>query len=99
MTTALHLMAALVALTGLVVALLILVGTRRADLSLGVFLDLLVAAGLLRLAAASTWTAIIGAGAIVLIRQLVTRAFRRGGRALGGWRPLLSRDPRPESTP
>ncbi len=99
MTTSLHLMAALVALTGLVTALSILAGTRRVDLSLGVFLDLLVAAGLLRLAAASTWTAIIGAGAIVLIRQLVMWAFRRGGRALGGWRPQLSRDPRTESTP
>jgi hypothetical protein len=98
MTTALHLVAALVALAGLVVALLILLDTRRVDMTLGVFLDLLVAAGLLRLAAASSWTAIIGAGGIVLIRQIVMLAFRRGGRALGGWHPLISRDARSESS-
>ncbi len=90
-------MAAMVALSGLVAALFILLGTRRVDVTVGVFLDLLVAAGLLRLAAASTWSAIIGAGAILGIRQIVMWAFRRGGRALGGWRPLITRHLRTES--
>ncbi len=57
------------------------IGTRRGALAfavtwrlrtgLGVLLDLLLAAGLLRLAAQPTWTGIATAAAIVAVRKLV----------------------------
>ena len=59
-----------------------LVATRRPALALGVFLDLLLAAGLLRLAAEQTWTSLGTAAAIVLLRRLIGAGLRAGGRAL-----------------
>ena len=46
------------------------------------FLDLLLAAGLLRLAAEPTWTSLGTAAAIVLLRRLIGAGLRAGGRTL-----------------
>ncbi len=59
-----------------------LAATRRPALALGVFLDMLLAAGLLRLAAEPTWASLGTAAAIVLLRRLAGAGLRAGGRAL-----------------
>ncbi|GAB3445585.1 hypothetical protein GCM10027517_26760 [Phycicoccus ginsengisoli] len=70
----------LVASAGLVAGLAAVCVTRRLLPSLGVFLDLLLAAGLLRLATAGSWQAIAGAAAIVAIRKLAVLGLRSSGR-------------------
>lgn len=82
-----------VELAGLLVAAAILLGAavlasaRSVRAALGVFLDLLLAAGLLRLAVASTWDAIAAAAAIVVVRKLavssLTRSLSMPGPTLG----------------
>ncbi|HYO37992.1 MAG TPA: hypothetical protein VER97_18085 [Geodermatophilus sp.] len=61
-----------------------LAATRRPALALGVFLEMLLAAGLLRLAAEPTSTSLGTAAAIVLLRRLVGAGLRTGGRAFSG---------------
>jgi hypothetical protein len=56
----------------LAVSALTLLSTRRIATALPVLLDLLLAAGLLRLSATASWQAIASAAAIVLIRKLAT---------------------------
>jgi hypothetical protein len=63
--------AATIGAMGLVVAVLAWGTTRRADLSLSIFIDMLLAAGLLRLAAADTWPAIATAAGFLVVRRLV----------------------------
>jgi hypothetical protein len=66
----------------LVAGAVALVATRRPALALGVLLDLLLAAGLLRLAAEPTWTSLATAAAVVGLRRLAGGGLRAGGRAL-----------------
>jgi len=87
------------ALAGLVIsaaavvaAVLALAVSRRPGLALSVFLDLLLAAGLLRLAGDPDWQAIATAAAIVAIRRLLGLGLRIGDRSLTftartGWAP------------
>ena len=63
--------ALLVAAAGLLLGALTLVTTRHLRPALGILLDLLLAAGLLRLAFLGTWRAIAGAATVVLVRKLV----------------------------
>jgi hypothetical protein len=63
-----------------VAAVVALVATRRPALALGVLLDLLLAAGLLRLAAEPTWSSIATAAAVVALRRLIGVGLRAGGR-------------------
>jgi hypothetical protein len=60
-----------------VVGVLVLVASRSPRMTLHVLLDLLLAAGLLRLAAAETWRAIAVAAAIVGIRKLASGGILR----------------------
>jgi len=62
----------LVAAAAVLIGLLVLAVTRSVRTALPVLLDLLLAAGLLRLSADLGWGAIAGAAAIVLIRKLVS---------------------------
>jgi hypothetical protein len=68
--------------------------TRSLLPSLGLFLDFLLAAGLLRLATAGTWQAIAAAAVIVAIRKLAvlglrsTGGFHPGGPPTGGGAPV-----------
>jgi hypothetical protein len=63
----------------LIAGLLTVVTTRRPALALSVFLDLLVAAGLLRLAGDPSWQAIATAAAIIALRRLIGFGLRAGG--------------------
>ncbi len=69
-----------------------LAATRRPALALAVFLDLLLAAGLLRLAAEPTWTSLGTAAAVVALRRLIGAGLRAGGRAWSA--PAVAPGPR-----
>ncbi|PRY47724.1 uncharacterized protein DUF1622 [Geodermatophilus tzadiensis] len=75
----------------LVAGALALVATRRPALALGVLLDLLLAAGLLRLATEPTWTSIATAAAVVALRRLIGAGLRAGGRVLADPSPPARR--------
>ena len=66
----------------LVAGTVALAATRRPATALGVLLDLLLAAGLLRLAAEPTWGSIATAAAVVLLRRLIGMGLRAGDRVL-----------------
>ena len=68
----------------LVCGALALARTRRPALALGVFLDLLVAAGLLRLSGRPDWQTIATAAALLVIRRLIGFGLRTGGRTWSG---------------
>ncbi|MEO7753319.1 MAG: hypothetical protein ABIS35_07880 [Terracoccus sp.] len=70
-----------VVLAGLVLALAGLVATRDGVGSLRIFLDLLLAGGLLRLTADVGWSALATTAALVAIRTVVVRAVHRSARA------------------
>lgn len=63
--------ASMIAVAGVLVGACLLAVTRDLRTALPVTLDLLMAAGLLRLTAAGTWQAIATAAAIVAVRKLV----------------------------
>jgi hypothetical protein len=65
----------------LVLSALTLLATRRVAAALPVLLDLLLAAGLLRLSATASWQAIASAAAIVVIRKLATTGITAARRA------------------
>ncbi|OMQ14318.1 hypothetical protein A7K94_0217495 [Modestobacter sp. VKM Ac-2676] len=75
----------------LVAGALTLAATRRPALALGVLLDLLLAAGLLRLAGEPDWQGIATTAAIVLLRHLASAGLRFGGRS---WTRGKARSPR-----
>lgn len=60
---------------------LALVATRRPATALGVLLDLLLVAGLLRLAGNPGWPTITTAAVVVLLRHLIGTGLRLGARA------------------
>lgn len=62
------------AVSGIIIAALILVVTRRPTVALPTLLDFLLAAGLLRLSATAAWTAIGSTALIVVIRKLASFA-------------------------
>ena len=66
---------------GLALSALTLLSTRRVTVALPVLLDLLLAAGLLRLSATASWQAIASAAAIVVIRKLATLGIAAARRA------------------
>ena len=76
------LLAGVVAAAALVAGALALGSTRRPALALSVFLDLLLAAGLLRLVGEPGWRTILTAAAIVALRRLIGAGLRAGG---GAW--------------
>lgn len=63
------------ALLGLLSAVAALVVTRRPVLGLGILLDFLLAAGLLRLSVAHSWTAIAAAAGVVAVRRLIVHGL------------------------
>ena len=64
-----------------------LAATRRPALALGILLDMLVAAGLLRLLGDPTWEAIATAAIAIAIRHLVTYGLRLGARSWHAGQP------------
>ena len=81
MTGALDAAALAVVAAALVSAGVVLVSTRRPAAALPVLLDLLTAAGLLRLAAEPSWQRIVSAAAVVALRHLVVHGLRAGAAA------------------
>ncbi|WP_432548122.1 hypothetical protein [Kineococcus sp. SYSU DK004] len=80
MNVALDLAALTVSAAALVSAVVVLLSTRRPSAALPVLLDLLTAAGLLRLAADPSWQRIAGAAAIVALRHLLVHGLHVGAR-------------------
>jgi hypothetical protein len=69
--TVLQLAAQLCTVLGIVVGLLLLLVTRAPRLAIGVLLDFLLAAGLLRLSHDATTTTLLTAAAIIAVRRLL----------------------------
>jgi hypothetical protein len=80
-------LALLVTTAALVAGVVALVATRRPAAALPVFLDLLVAAGLLRLVGQPSWQALATAAVILVLRRLIGLGLRTGGRAWAASRP------------
>ncbi|QBX55510.1 DUF1622 domain-containing protein [Nocardioides seonyuensis] len=72
MTTTLGVTSWLLGVGAVVVVAVALAAIRELRPALALGLDFLLAAGLLRLASAETWTAIASAAGIVAVRKLVT---------------------------
>ncbi|MEV4184830.1 hypothetical protein AB0J28_25745 [Streptosporangium canum] len=72
--------AVLVVVMGLVAALAALLRGGGPGGAMAVLLDFLVAAGLLRLSLAQTWTAIAVAALTIVIRKVVVAGFALSGR-------------------
>jgi hypothetical protein len=70
--------APLVASAALVVSGLVLLSSRRPAVALPVLLDLLLAAGALRLTADLSWSAVTTAAVVVLVRKLATVGIAAG---------------------
>lgn len=68
----------LVAAAAIALGALVLVTTRNPGAALPVLLDLLLAAGLLRLSATASWGAIASAAAVVAVRKLAGAGLRAG---------------------
>jgi hypothetical protein len=63
------------ALAGILLGVAALAVFRRPLLALRVTMDLLVAAGLLRLSMDLSWTAIAGTAVVIAVRVLITRSL------------------------
>lgn len=73
-------LALLATAAALLAGLVALVATGRPAAALPVFLDLLTAAGLLRLVGEPGWPALATAAAILVLRRLIGLGLRAGGR-------------------
>ena len=73
--------ALVVTAAGLVAAAVALAATRRPLVALGVLLDFLLAAGLLRLIGRPGWPVLATAAAIVALRRLIGFGLRAGRRS------------------
>ena len=80
-------LALLATAAALLAGLVALVATRRPAVALAVFLDLLVAAGLLRLVGQPSWPALATAATVILLRRLIGFGLRAGGRTWAATRP------------
>lgn len=65
----------LVAAAAILAGFVVMASTRNVRLALSVLLELLTAAGLLRLVGASTLTPVLTAAGIIAIRQIATLGF------------------------
>ena len=81
----------------LLVAVVALVATRSWRTAVRLLLDLLTAAGLLRLSSGQSWTALATAAGIVVLRQALSAALIGTGGADPGARRRVDRRPRVRS--
>jgi hypothetical protein len=70
-----------IAMAALLSGIVALAATRRPALALGILLDMLVAAGLLRLVGDPSWRALATAAIVIAIRHLVGYGLRIGARS------------------
>lgn len=87
MTATLDTAALLVSVAAFVAGAMVLARTADVPTGLGVFLDLLTAAGLLRLAGEPSANRLVGAAAVIALRKLATYGI------LAGRRPDTRRTP------
>ncbi|WP_206319859.1 hypothetical protein [Streptomyces zingiberis] len=76
--------ALLSAVLGVPAALIVYARVREVGTALGVLLDFLAAAGLIRLSAAMSWSSILGAAAVITVRKVAAYGVtltERGHRA------------------
>ncbi|HEU4676891.1 MAG TPA: hypothetical protein VFS29_12925 [Motilibacteraceae bacterium] len=73
----LHSAAAACTGVALLLGIVTLLRTRSVHAAFGVFLDFLLAAGLLRLAGPTGWDAVVVAAGVVVVRKLATTDLRR----------------------
>lgn len=89
----LHAAATACTAVALLLGLATLLRARSVHAAFGVFLDFLLAAGLLRLAGPTGWNAVVVAAGVVLVRKLATADLRRLPRPhLPRWARRLSLD-------
>ncbi|CAM3314857.1 MULTISPECIES: DUF1622 domain-containing protein [Williamsia] len=69
--------ALIIAAAGVVLAAAVLVRTRQLTVALPILLDLLLAAGVLRLSAAAPWQAIMVTAVVVVLRKAASWSLRR----------------------
>ncbi|MEY9214632.1 DUF1622 domain-containing protein [Thermobifida halotolerans] len=81
MTATVQILVPLVTAAGLMAAAVCLARTRRAVLALGVLVDFLIAAGLLRLTADPSWSDIALAAIVIAVRKLASVGLRVSQRA------------------
>lgn len=72
---------------GFVAGALAFVRCRSGRMAVAVALDFWLAAGLLTLSVATTWTAILAAMAIVGLRRMLTHALAQATHSVAGERP------------
>ncbi len=76
MTGTANILVLLVAMVSVAVSGLVLITTRSPTTALPVLLDLLLAAGLLRLSAVASWHAILAAAGLIAVRTVTSSGFR-----------------------
>ncbi|GAA2499716.1 hypothetical protein [Streptomyces gobitricini] len=86
MTAWLHTAALLTTAAGLLSACVAYLSTKQVRVSLGLLLDFLTAAGLIRLADEPSWGSIAAAAAVIGIRRLVATRLGRPGAGTSGHR-------------
>ncbi len=77
--------ALLVSAAGVVTGVLVALSTRRLLDGLPVMLELLLAAGLLRLALLDSWVAIVSVALVVVVRKLAVSGIRLAASAGRPW--------------
>lgn len=98
LTAAAGVAAQAVTAAALVAGALTLAATSRPALALSVALDLLLAAGLLRLVGTPSWPAVATAAAIVALRRLIGFGLRLGGRSWSTGGPVHGAPPTARAT-
>ena len=99
MTGLLGQLAAVLALTGLAAGALVALTTRQVLPAVGMLLDFLLAAGLLRLVLVDTWPALGTVAAVVVLRKVVVAGLRLGpGQPSRAWSSIASYGARPRTS-
>lgn len=75
MTAVLDQVALVITALGVVAAAAVLLGSRSRRAAIGVLAEMLVAAGLVRLAAEPSWDRLAAAAAILVVRRLILSTF------------------------
>jgi hypothetical protein len=81
MSTATAPLAQTIGMAAVVLGIAVFLATRHVRSALGVLLDLLLAAGLLRLGADQSWSAIASAAALVVVRKIAMSGVATASRS------------------
>ena len=98
MTALLDQLAAALAAVGLLAGALVALTTRQVLPAVGMLLDFLLAAGLLRLVSLETWVAIPTVAAVVVLRKVAVTGPPLGGGQSRAWSSMASYGARPRTS-